>query len=122
MRSPAGSIRNHIPSPASDGYGSPPGSPRRILVTAAPPPSWSNAELLAELRGALGQTLVCLRSVDNAKERATALSHLCRSMVALVGLEMLPADKAALMAMDDKELIERMMEEGQKLISGALKS
>jgi D-serine deaminase-like pyridoxal phosphate-dependent protein len=121
MRSPSGSIRNHITTPASDGYGSPPGSPRRILVST-PLPSWSNAELLAELRGALGQSLVCLRSVDNAKERAAALSHLCRSMVALVGLEMLPADKAALMAMDDRELIERMMEEGQRLISGALKS
>ncbi len=109
MRSPAGTIRSRPSHDTADGYASPSGSARTILVTP-PVPSWTTSQIIDELRGSIGQTLVHLRACTVAKDRAIIISHLCRSIAALVGIAAM--DSADLTTMSDTELVDL----GQKLI------
>lgn len=91
MRSPAGSIRNHISH--IDAYGSPSGSSHRIVVTTPTSPIGSVpapeiTALILELRGAVAQSLLELRGADvGLKDRSLIISHLTRSITGLVALD-----------------------------------
>lgn len=79
---------------------------RRVVVldgaSGSPEPP-TVEELLRELRGAIGQTLVSMRAGGlSVKERAAALSHMTRSVVAIAGLGKL--DELDLAGMSDEDL------------------
>ena len=110
MRSPAGSIRNHL-SDAYGAAGSTHSSTNRILVVNSPTspigsvPAPEIGALIQELRGAVAQSLLELRSANvGPKDRALIISHLTRAITGLVALNAM--NSVDLTQLDDKDLID----------------
>ncbi len=79
-------------------------------MSTPPVPTWTTQQIIDELRGALGPTLGELRAESDPKGRSIIISHLCRSIAALVGIAAM--EQADLTHMSDTELVDL----GQKLI------
>jgi hypothetical protein len=107
MKSPAGSVRNHIST--HDAYGSAGPSNRIIVTTPTSPigaiPAPEISALIQELRGAVAQSLLELRGVHiGPKDRALIISHLTRAITGLVALDAMT--HVDLDAMSDKDLVD----------------
>jgi hypothetical protein len=111
MRSPAGSIRNHISTPSPTP--APTDGSRKIVVTTplGVIPAPTTAALVSELRGAIAAVLVDIRDGGlGPKDRALTISHLTRSIACLVGIEAM--DNVDLTTLSDTDLVDL----GERLI------